>query len=271
MKYIVDHNLHIHSLISPCAQPELRCRQTPEAILASSLTTDYHLICVTDHLCDRTAEFVPNVWLELGLDLEKGRTLLPLPQSRQCRFLFGMEVDMDYNDHLAVSAAEMKRLDFLVLAPSHLHLNFAAHQEEQFTSPEARKAQYLHRPNTLLNMDLPFEKCGLAHFICSLACTKDPVRLFELFTDDEYERLFARIARVGMGVELNVPAAAIENEVLMRPYRIAKALGCKFYIGGDEHIPENFTGQKAKFEHLVDVLGLEESDKLSFVVQNAAR
>ena len=122
MKYQIDHDLHIHSYISPCLGHD--ARQTKEAILAYGLTNEYRLLCVTDHLWDKKVESPANtMWLVHVLEVEKGRELLPLPQSKNCKFLFGMEVDIDYAGNIGVSKEEMEKLDFIVISPSHLHAN----------------------------------------------------------------------------------------------------------------------------------------------------
>ena len=47
----------------------------------------------------------------------------------------------------------------------------------------------------------------------------------------------------------------------LRPYRIAKQCGCKFYLGSDAHHPEDFAGMPEQFRTLVSLLDLQESDK----------
>lgn len=50
-------------------------------------------------------------------------------------------------------------------------------------------------------------------------------------------------------------------EIVSRMFRIAKAQGCKFYMGSDAHHPASLDSAKEAFEYAVDILGLEESDK----------
>lgn len=273
MRYQVDHDLHIHSYISPCLGHDVR--QTPEAILSYGLSSDFRLVCVTDHIADRKVETPCWNWAQDSLDLERGRKLLPLPQSDYCRFLLGMEVDMDYMGNFCVSKEEMESFDFLILAPSHLHMGgFTIDKKVVDDSAEAHKKYYLERMDQILKADLPFEKCGLAHFTTCLVCPKEPIRVFELFSDGEYEEMFGRVAEKGMGVELNfreewnIYQKKKEREEILRPFRIAKKMGCRFYLGSDSHSPEEFWGQRAFFEQVVDLLNLQEEDKFPFVIDN---
>ena len=50
-------------------------------------------------------------------------------------------------------------------------------------------------------------------------------------------------------------------EKILRPYRIAKEKGCKFYIGSDAHHPAPLDAAKERFEKVIDALELEEEDK----------
>ena len=50
-------------------------------------------------------------------------------------------------------------------------------------------------------------------------------------------------------------------ESLLRPFRIAKECGCKFYLGTDSHHPKDFLRMKEIFTFAIDSLGLLEDDK----------
>ena len=127
----------------------------------------------------------------------------------------------------------------------------------------------------LLSLDLPFHKTGLAHFSDGLICTQEHIRCLDLFTESELIDIFTKVKKVGMGVELNLVPGRFSGhdlDAVLRPLRIAKALGCKFYLGGDAHHPEAFaTALSQKMNPLIDLLGLEESDKLPFIPETIAR
>ena len=48
---------------------------------------------------------------------------------------------------------------------------------------------------------------------------------------------------------------------ILRPFKIAKAQGCKFYLGSDAHSPEGFDTTKDLFDRAITLLDLSESDK----------
>ena len=52
--------------------------------------------------------------------------------------------------------------------------------------------------------------------------------------------------------------------VVLRPFHIAKACGCKFYLGSDAHTPEEFDGFHEIYNRVITALDLKESDKFYF-------
>ena len=55
-------------------------------------------------------------------------------------------------------------------------------------------------------------------------------------------------------------------EIHLRPYRIAKEEGCKFYLGSDAHALHRFEGMKENFQKITDRLELD--DRHKFVPQS---
>ena len=120
--------------------------------------------------------------------------------------------------------------------------------------------------DAVLEMDLPFRKVGLAHLTCALiAPTREEYKeVLRLIPHEEMKRLFEKAAKLGVGIELNSYDMNFEPEeadIILRPYRIAKECGCKFYLGSDAHHPDGLDGAKAIFERTVDLLELTEDDK----------
>jgi histidinol phosphatase-like PHP family hydrolase len=85
--------------------------------------------------------------------------------------------------------------------------------------------------------------------------------VLDLIPDSEFERVFKKAAEVGVGIELNYYDVRSATESTWRPFRIAKAQGCKFYMGSDAHHPRDLDPAIAGFNKAVDVLGLTEDDK----------
>ena len=264
MKFIIDHDLHIHSRLSLCSNhPE----QTPAAILEYARARGLRHICLTDHFWDETVPgasgwYAPQNYPHITKSL-------PLPTADGIRFDFGCETDMDRFMTVGISRETLDKMDFVIIPTSHLHMGGFTIPAD-VTSPADRAKYYMARNHALLDMDLPFHKIGLAHFTCSLldrGCSGSFHDILDAISDAAYAEFFERAARCGIGIELNTDLADAYHAASLRPYRIAKACGCKFYLGSDAHTPEGLSGALARFEAMVDALNLTEDHKFPFVAR----
>ncbi len=82
--------------------------------------------------------------------------------------------------------------------------------------------------------------------------------------DEDLIRLFKKAASVGVGIEPNssdMDFADEDADIILRPLKMAKECGCKFYLGSDARHPDKFKRSKQIFERAVDLLELEENYK----------
>lgn len=267
MRYRVDHDFHIHSRLSSCSRdPE----QHPANLLRWAQENGYDKICLTDHFWDETVPGA-STWYA-PQDYAHICQSLPLPQSEKTRFYFGCETDMDKFFTVGISPERLADMDFVVIPTTHLHMmGFTLDEKDDALSCRARL--YVERFHRLLDMDLPFEKVGIAHLTCWLMAKSSVpgqwrhLDVLDMISDAEFEGLFTRAAEKGLGIELNfTPSCFNEKDLVreLRPYRLAKKCGCKFYFGSDAHHPAEMQGGKARFEQIVDLLDLQEEDKFSF-------
>lgn len=262
MRCIYDNDLHIHSGISTCSADE---NQTPERILAYAKQNDLKTVCLTDHFWDETVEGA-SCWYE-PQNYAWICQAKPLPQAEGIRFLFGCEIDMDKHMTLGLAREHFDRFDFVVIPTTHLHMTGFTLTKEDGETTQGRADLWVKRLDALLNMDLPFEKIGIAHLACPLIDNRSResyLSVLEQIPSAEIERLFTKAAQLGAGIELNcgdMKFSDEEAEIVLRPFRIAKQCGCKFYFGSDAHHPQELDGAKAVFERAIDYLQLEETDK----------
>jgi histidinol phosphatase-like PHP family hydrolase len=262
MKFIIDHDLHIHSRLSSCSNhPE----QTPTAILKYAVANGFKHICLTDHFWD---EKVPGAsdWYR-PQNITHVAQSIPLPEADGVTFHFGCETDFDKFKTLGISRETIDTFDFVIVPTSHLHMQGFTIEPED-TSVARRAALYMERNHALLDMDLPFTKMGLAHFTCCLldrGCEGNYGAIMDAITDTEYAEFFTRLAKCGMGLEINTSLEDASLRSILRPYRIARDCGCKFYLGSDAHTPNEFKMAHSRFSAMVDALGLTEDDKFAFV------
>lgn len=261
MRYIVDHDYHIHSHISSCSgDPE----QTNERILEYAKENGFKKICLTDHFWDENVEGASG-WYK-PQNFEHISKALPLPKAEGIDFLFGCETDMDKFFTVGVSKERLENFDFVIIPTTHLHMmGFTLNAED--SSVENRAKLWVKQLDTLLDMDLPFHKIGIAHLACSLIANssrEDYLKVLELIPTDDMKRLFKKAANLGVGIELNSSDMCFkdaEADIVLRMFRIAKDEGCKFYLGSDAHHPIGLERAPKIFERAVEYLNLTEDDK----------
>ena len=277
MKFAVDHDYHIHSGLSLCSDdPE----QTGERIL--KYAEDYGLkkICLTDHFWDESIPARCGFYNKQGF--EHIKKALPLPQSENVKFLFGCETEMDRSFNVGVSEKLYDEFDFIIVPTTHLHFN-AFVMEKVIDEPEYRAYLWVERFRKLLEKDMPFHKMGIAHLTCALmlagewesgelAGEKKYLSVLRLIGDDVYRELFASAAKKGIGIELNIypfeNMGEEERREVLRPYRAAKEMGCRFYLGSDAHKPAELDAAIPRFAAIIDALELKEEDKFHFGENN---
>ena len=262
MKFTYDHDLHIHSNLSRCCKdPEM----TKENILKYAKENGLSTICITDHYWDSA---VPGAspWYETQ-NFDHISQIKPLPQAEGIRFLFGCESEMNRDMTLALPAERFDDFDFIIIPTTHMHMPFVRDEDDD-GMPETRAKLWVKRLDGFLQKDLPYHKIGIAHLACCLILHKmtreDYLHTLDLIPTAEMERLFARAAELGVGIELNQDDMTFTDEEadrVLRMFRIAKEKGCKFYLGSDSHSREWFLNTKKTFQRAIDLLGLEESDK----------
>ena len=259
MKFIVDHDCHIHSQLSSCSRhPE----QTPARILQYAKENGLSKIVLTDHYWDSA---VPGAskWYE-PQNFDHIAQFRNLPQDAGVQFLFGCETDMDRYHTLGIPRERFDDFAFVIIPTTHLHMKGFTIAEADFCVDERVAQLWVERLDALLSKDLPFYKIGVAHLSCSLmnkASREAYLHTLELIPTAEMERLFTKAAALGCGIEINTEFAPHEADTVLRMYRVAHACGCKFYFGGDAHGPDQFESQLAFGRYVVELLGLTEDDK----------
>ena len=262
MRYVFDHDYHIHSELSSCSRdPE----QTPARILQYAKDYGLKTVCLTDHYWDSA---VPGAsrWYE-PQNFEHISKAKPLPVADGVTFLFGCETDFDRNHTLGVPPARFDDFGFIVIPTTHLHMKGFTITEEDIVSVEKKAKLWVTRMEALLAMDLPFYKIGIAHPACCLlhkTPREEYLRLLDLIPEADMVRVFTKAADLGVGIELNsddMSFSDAEADTVLRMFRIAKRCGCKFYCGSDAHAPIGFEKMKTVIERAIDLLGLTEDDK----------
>ncbi len=268
MKFQINQDYHIHSVLSKCSGDPL---QTPEAILAHAKQHGLAEICLSNHFWDSGVPGANGFYQ--GQDLSHIKKELPLPQDPAVKFYFGCEAEMDKDLTVGGCKETWDAFDFINFPLTHLH-------QSGFTvSPEcdtvAKRADCLvRRFHGVMEADLPFHKMGFAHLTTHLIAPlwDDHLSVLDAIPHREWEDFFGECAKRGTGIELNIFFTRYKPEEydrLFRPYRIAKEAGCRFYLGSDAHHPDRLEASLADFKGVTDFLGLTEQDH--FYISNISK
>lgn len=258
MRFIADHDFHIHSTVSRCCKDPL---QTPQRILEYAKENSFTKICLTNHFWDENVESEAQ-WIEEH-SFSYLTSVLPLPQCEGISFLFGAELDIDYDGILGISEERLAQLDFVTVATTHMHLQGNT-VKERISSPEEGAAIWLEKIRTLLDKSLPRNKVGIAHMTCGHIMKEKTPEVIRLLKNEDLYDVFSRCAEKAIGIELNTKtlfSSEEEKDIILRPYFIAKDCGCKFYLGSDAHKVSALSEAKDNFERIITLLDLEEKHK----------
>ena len=263
MRYIVDHDLHIHSELSSCSRDS---EQNNERILRYAEENNLSTICVTDHFWDETVEGASEWYSNQNYEhISKAK---PLPQTDDVKFLFGCETELNKYMTLGVSKEKLSLFDFIVIPTTHFHMKDYTLFSEEIATPADRASVWVKRFDALLDMNLPFYKIGIAHLACPLIAptAEEYLETLSLIPEKELVRLFSKTAHKGAGVEINAGDMKFQYggvDIVSRLFKVAKECGCKFYLGSDAHHPHELDSAKEIFENAIDLLDLKENDKFT--------
>lgn len=260
MRYVIDHDYHIHSKLSECSNhPE----QTTENILKYAKRNNLKSICLTDHFWDEKVAGASEWYTPQNFGhICKA---LPLPKDNEVEFLFGCECEFDKYFNLSVSKERLDKFDFIIIPTTHLHMKGFTLNEN--CTIEDRAELWSVRFEKLLEYDLPWHKIGIAHLACDALASstrEEYIRLLNMIPSDKMQNLFSKAAKLGVGIEINradMKFTAEEEDAVLRMFRIAKECGCKFYLGSDSHNPKGFNETIDLFNRGIDRLELTEEDK----------
>lgn len=264
MRFLFDHDYHLHSQISLCS---MDAGQTNERLLQYAKDNRLHTICLTNHYWDSAVKIDEHPFYT-PQNYERLAQALPLPKDKDVRFLFGCEGEMRLDGVLGIPESRWDDFAWIILPLTHLGWVGFTISEEDAQTAEGRAKTWVYRLDTLLKKDLPFHKIGLGHLANPSIYRKDRegyLNTLRAIPESEMGRLFTIAAKKGCGVELNsydMRFSDEETDDVLRMFRIAKECGCKFYLGSDIHHPEAFADVPEIFDRAIRLLDLKESDKL---------
>lgn len=255
----LDHDYHIHTSLSTCCHEDI---MTPENIVPACKAENHMEIVLTNHFWDSKMPGADD-WYG-PQDLAWVKKLLPLPKENGMKIRFGCETEFCGGKKIGISPESYDEFEFIIVPFTHLHNNFS--RPVDCTTPEQVANLYMDHFEDLMAIDLPWKKVGIPHLTCPLVYPGPRLHeVFEHMVDSRLEKCFTFLAKQGTGIELNAssfrPGWEQYPDTFLNIYRIAKAAGCKFYVGSDAHAVASLKNINQNLPVVAEMLGLTEADR----------
>ena len=139
MRYILDHDLHIHSQISLCSNDP---GQTSEFLVEYAKKNGLKHIVLTNHYWDENVAGASD-WYQMQNYAHISKAL-PLPNDDEVTMHFGCETEMDQFFTVGISPAVFDKFDFIIIPTTHMHMPLVVPEDDPKT-PESRAKLWVQR------------------------------------------------------------------------------------------------------------------------------
>ena len=255
----LDHDLHIHTRLSPCCTDE---NQTPPQILSICRTLGLRKIGFANHAwlnCrPAPADWAPN---ETGFAALAQEIAAETPPPV---ILCGCEADTLGPGRFSISRPFAASLDYVILAANHFHFRDLVDQPPVITPAGIG--------DHLVRMFLTAVRSGLADIIPHVFMPMGYWEFYEsgvaAIRDELFLEVFEEAAAAGVAIEVTAvylpppPGGTRRTWNIATPLRVltlAKQAGCKFTLGTDSHSLSTLPHLQ-RLEPLVRQLALEPED-----------
>ncbi len=234
---LARYNLHIHSIHSGCAKPEMEIRNIIEEARKCSI----EVIAITDHHNDKDHNIIEN-----------NRKLKEQAEGHDdgIKILYGAELSA-YGVNKYLDEIEMNQgLDYRLYSYNHYHLDYWEHPEDK--SP---RGYVNHGLEVLTRLIKSGRADCIAHpFIGRfIRCFQDRTLVTKEITDNELGDILQLGRDNNVAWEINLGAMMGDPEFARRYWNIGKEVGVVFHFGTDAHRLVNIDTRQA-VEQLKSIL-----------------
>jgi histidinol phosphatase-like PHP family hydrolase len=248
------NDLHCHTVLSACCRDP---RMTPENIAGFAKEQGYRELCFTDHTWSASVPGASNWYAPQTV--EHVLKSLPLPSLADTRVCFGCEAEYLGGDVLSLTRQDLAQFSFVAIPVNHMHMKGFV-RPEGIAGEETMASLVVKRLSQLSDLDLPWEKVGIAHLTCPLMYAEgDAADVVMQMDRDALKFIFQKLASRGAGIELNAhafPNWKSRREAYLLPYRLARDAGCRFYCASDAHSFAELNGVSVVLPDIISALEL---------------
>ncbi len=222
---LAAHNLHIHTVFSHCAKPEMTLAPIIETAQAAGLET----IALTDHF---NTDISNKQFLRHIASLRsKAETV-----SSRVKILFGGELSAYSPGETLENEAVRQALDYRLYSCNHYHLDFWGQPDDK--TPRGY-AEYSLR--VISSVIVNGSADCIAHPLIGrfVKVFEDKTLITKAVTDNELGALFELSNQYRTAWEINTGAVLGDPDFARRLWHIGKEVGVVFCYGTDAHLLKN--------------------------------
>ena len=244
----ITHDFHVHTSLSFCAARDA----TAAGYLETAKELGLKKIGFSDHYWDEDVDSTekrnmlptfPDSFYGKGTqDFAHVTKLLPELselKNQGVEILFGVEAEYDpFHKSVAITQEHAEQLDFIIVPNSHTHMMMP----KEYYEPKRRHIDFMFEAiEDIINCPMAKYVTAIAHPFQAVCCPYGWEVLMDMISDDEYKRIFDKVANKNIAVEINVSSFMkmdekdIENHKSIRLFKNSKDVGCKFVFGSDAH------------------------------------
>ena len=258
----VDHDLHVHTILSGCCHDETA---TPHNMIRRAAEAGLRTIGFADHMWDARVPGASPWYRPQDFErIDRMRAALP-SDTHGVRVLVGCETEYCGGGKVGISRETAARLDFVLVPHSHLHMTgFVA---PALDGPGAIAALLVERFHEVVELGLA---TGIAHPFLPLGYEDRTDAALALIPEGVYLDAFGRAADRGISIEITTgffpslrggETDGFHDETFLRVLSLARRAGCLFHFASDTHRLAG-VGDGLKLQPFAAALGLTARDVL---------
>jgi len=235
---VVDHDVHVHTLLSACCTDEAL---NPRRAVAEAARLGLATIGFADHLWDSRVPGASRWYRPQDLrHVQRIRAQIPR-RTDGVRVLIGCESEYCGGGKVGISPDVAQLFDFVLLPMSHFHMSGDFVRPKGVTSPKSLAGLLVERFKEVVGTGLA---TGIAHPFLPCGFTDRCDEILALISDAELEECFGLAAEARVSIEVNTgmfpgcrggQMTGFHDESFLRVLSVAKQAGCLFHFGSDAH------------------------------------
>lgn len=257
---IIDHAIHIHTLLSDCCNdPD----STPANIIARAAEAGLKTIGFANHLWDSAVDGASDWYAPQDVArISQIRQQIP-GDTGGVRVLFGCESEYLGGGVAGITPETAEALDFVLLPVTHFHMAGYVAPANMNASQVAKLM--VSRFSEALELGLA---TGIAHPFLPFGYREQSDEIIALISDAQFADCLGRAAELGISFEITtgfLPSSGSDEsggrryQAYMRVLTLAREAGCVFHFASDAHKLAG-VGTVAALAKLVEQSGITSED-----------